>query len=258
MFGICPLASGSKGNCIYVGTKGAKILIDLGISYQSLRKRLSEIGVRVEEIDAVLITHEHTDHISGLPLLVRKHNIPIFANKDTAKGIYHAYKITAKFKIFTTAETFSYADLIFHPFSVPHDSMDPVGVTLQVGRYKIGVCADLGFAPSWVQKALKNCDYLYLEANHEPSMVHASFRPQTYKNRVLSRQGHLSNEACADLISHVFHPNLKAVYLAHLSGECNSKELALKTIREYLEKKEQSVPLLIAHQEVRSEAITFF
>jgi phosphoribosyl 1,2-cyclic phosphodiesterase len=255
--GICPLASGSKGNCIYVGTKEAKILIDVGISYRMLQKRLSEIDVKVEEIDAVVITHEHSDHISGLPLLTEKHKMPIFANRETASGIYELLKISPKFKIFTTAEPFEFLDLVIHPFSIPHDCLDPVGLVIQMDNYKAGFCTDLGYVTTMVRKVLKDCDYLYLEANHQPSMVHASSRPLVYKQRVLGRQGHLSNESCADLLSSVYHEKLKAVYLAHLSSECNSKELALKIVSEYLEKKQQKVKLMIAHQDAISEAVTF-
>lgn len=257
MKGICPLASGSKGNCIYVGTKEAKILIDAGISYRLLQKRLALIGGKVEEIDAIVITHEHSDHISGLPLLAEKHKMPIFANRETAGGIYELLKISPKFKIFTTSEPFEFKDLIIHPFSIPHDCLDPVGLVIKTEEYKAGFCTDLGYVTTIVRNILQDCDYLYLEANHQPSMVHACSRPMIYKQRVLGRQGHLSNESCADLLSSVYHAKLKAVYLAHLSSECNSKELALKIVSEYLEKKQQKVKLMIAHQDEISEAVTF-
>ncbi len=121
----------------------------------------------------------------------------------------------------------------------------------------MGICADLGFATSLVQSRLRNCDYLYLEANHEPSMVHASARPMVYKQRVLGRSGHLSNEGCGTLLSQVYHPKLKHVHLAHLSSECNHPETAMRVITEILEKHSIKIPLSVAPQEKISQPILF-
>ncbi|MBI2743706.1 MAG: MBL fold metallo-hydrolase [Chlamydiales bacterium] len=257
MIGFCPLASGSKGNSIYLGTPETKILIDAGIGPKSLIARLAEIGVELSQIDAILITHEHTDHIHGLATLGCKLKIPIFANRETAKGIYSILKECPKFKIFSTGEAFEFGDLEILPFSIKHDALDPVGFTIRHGGLKLGFCADLGFASTLVKKALMDCDYLYVEANHQPSMVHASSRPAVYKERVLSRQGHLSNEECADLLIDIFHPNLKHVHLAHLSSECNSEEMALHVIRSKLGEKNLSVDLSIAYQDRISKPIFF-
>lgn len=257
MIGFCPLASGSKGNCIYIGTGTTKILIDAGLNTKNVRDRLSQIGVRLEEIDAILITHEHTDHIRGLDLLGCKMGIPIFANAETAKAIYGILGECPKFKIFSTGEPFAFGDLEVHPFSVQHDAVDPVAFTISHQGLKLGFCADLGFVTSLVVSQLKQCDYLYLEANHQPSMVHASARPQVYKKRVLGRQGHLSNEECASLLEQVFHGGLKHIHLAHLSSECNSHELALEIIQSKLNQLGASSELSIAYQEKPSRAILF-
>ena len=257
MNGYCPLASGSKGNCIYLGTPTTKILIDAGITARAIRERLAAIGVELEQIDAVLVTHEHSDHIKALDVLGCKLGIPIFANSDTAKSIYAVLNECPKFKIFSTGETFEFGDLEVHPFSIQHDAVDPVAFTIKVGALKLGFCADLGFATTLVSNQLKGCDYLYLEANHEPSMVHSCARPQVYKQRVLSRQGHLSNAECAQLLEQVYHSGLKHVHLAHLSSECNAPELALKIIREKLESLQAKTEVSIAFQEVLSRAIIF-
>ncbi|MDF2576577.1 MAG: Metallo-beta-lactamase superfamily protein [Chlamydiales bacterium] len=254
MIGFCPLASGSKGNCIYFGTKHTKILIDAGIGIRTIKSRLEEIDVSINEIDAVLVTHEHSDHIRGLASIAEM-NIPILANHDTANGIYEQFLEMFRFKIFTTGETFEFHDLQIHPFSIQHDAMDPVAFTIKTERYKFGFCADLGFATTLVEHQLKNCDYLYLESNHQPSMVHACARPMVYKQRVLSRQGHLSNEQCGLLLSKVHHENLKHVHLAHLSSECNSPEKALEVVNTILRQAGQIVPLSIAPQESRAKAI---
>ncbi len=248
MIGFCPLASGSKGNALYFGTPQVKILIDCGISFKDLAERLSKIGVEPGELDAVIITHEHIDHIRGLPVLCKKLDIPVFANLETAKAIVCAAKYNPKFKIFSTGDSFRFRDVDIHPFSIPHDAMDPVAFTFKMDSLKLGVCADLGFASTLVMHQLQRCDYLYLEANHQPSMVHACSRPVVYKQRVLSRQGHLSNEDSAEVIVSVHHDKLKHVYLAHLSSECNTPDTALKIVKEALERKQKELTVSVAPQ----------
>jgi len=255
MKGFCPLASGSKGNCVYIGTDKVKILLDAGISAKSLQARLGELNVSITDIDAILITHDHMDHIQGLKTLAFKWNIPVFANHETAKGIVDTFHDCPRFKIFSTGETFGYGDIEIHPFSIPHDTMDPVGFTMKIGNQKLGFCTDLGFATSLVQSQLLDCDYLYLESNHEPSMVHASSRDAVYKKRVLSRSGHLSNEDCGHLLKKVYSPRLKHVHLAHLSSECNSPETALNVVRNILAQNGINLEMCTAPQDKISRAI---
>lgn len=257
MIGFCPLASGSKGNCIYFGSPATKILIDCGLSGKATKEKLTEIQVNLHDIDAILISHEHGDHIQGLKVLACKHGIPILANNETAKGIVHQLHDCPKFKIFSTGESFEFGDLEIHPFSIPHDTPDPVAFTIQTDQIKAGFCTDLGHVSSLVKNKLQGCDYLYLEANHQPSMVETCPRPNLYKQRVLSRYGHLSNEDCAELLCHVFNPKLKHVHLAHLSSDCNTPELALKVIRSALKEKADSIPVSIAHQSKISQAVLF-
>lgn len=257
MLGFCPLASGSKGNSIFIGTKNTRVLIDAGISYAALLKRLNEINVDIQTIQAVLITHEHVDHIRGLDVLCHNLNIPVLANLETAKGIAQVFPARPRFKIFTTGESFVFGDLEIHPFGIPHDTLEPVAFTLKTETLKLGFCADIGHVTPVVKRALALCDYLYLEANHQPSMVHASHRPQIYKQRVLSKQGHLSNVDCAALLEYLAHPQLKHVHLAHLSSECNSPELALKIVQEALDKVGSTSELSIAYQDRISRCIYF-
>ena len=257
MIGFCPLASGSKGNSLFLGTAKTRILIDAGIRASVLQKRLEELSVDLQTIEAVLVTHEHTDHIQGIASLSQKFRIPIFANAETAKGICSSLKMRPRFKIFTTGEPFSFSDLEVYPFTIPHDTLDPVGFAIQTQGIKIGICADLGHVTSLVQKQLERSDYLYLEANHEPSMVYACNRPEVYKQRVLSKQGHLSNAACASLLTSLCHPNLKHVYLAHLSSECNTPEVALRTVQSALSQRGQSVEISVAYQEKNSLSVLF-
>jgi phosphoribosyl 1,2-cyclic phosphodiesterase len=257
MIGFCPLASGSKGNCIYLGTPQTKVLIDAGLSARAIVAKLREINVDIKDIDAILITHEHFDHIQGLKVLAFKYGIPVLANTETAKGIVNAFQECPKFKIFATGETFQFGDLSIHPFSIQHDTPDPVAFTIHLDGLKLGFCTDFGFATSLVENRLSSCDYLYVEANHQPSMVHACSRPMVYKKRVLSATGHLSNESCGQLLAKVANPKLKHVHLAHLSSECNTPETALGVVREILESHGIQLNMCVAPQEMISQAIYF-
>ena len=229
MIGFCPLASGSKGNCIYLGTKKTKILIDAGLSGKATKIKLEKIGVDIEDIDAILISHEHSDHIRGLKVLAYNKGIPVFANQGTAEAICEIFHASPKLKIFATGETFEFQDLKIHPFTIQHDTADPVAFTFNTSKLKIGFCTDVGFVTNLIRHQLKDCDYLYIESNHQPSMVHASSRPPIYKQRTLGRSGHLSNEECANLIKEIYHPNLKHIHLAHISEECNHHQIAIDT-----------------------------
>lgn len=246
---ICPLASGSKGNCTYIETDEAKILIDGGLSGKATAEKLAQIGVSLDDIDAILVTHEHGDHIRGLKVLAYKRGIPIFANAGTAQGIMEEFHEKPKLKIFTTGETFEFADMEIHPFSIQHDTMDPVAFTITTKGIKIGICTDLGFVTTLVKGRLKNCDILILEANHQESMVHACSRPLVYKQRVLGRSGHLSNAAAGALLADIAHEGLQRVYLAHLSSECNTPDVAMDVIGNILESHGIKLEMTIAHQD---------
>ncbi|PCI76542.1 Zn-dependent hydrolase [Candidatus Aerophobetes bacterium] len=256
MIGFCPLASGSKGNALFLGSQDKKFLIDVGISLKKLKEKLGEIGVTIDEIDAILITHEHSDHIKGLEKLTEIWKKPIFCNRETAKVLLCSVKSDLNLKIFSSSEPFSFGDIDVFPFSIEHDTVDPVGFVFKVEGFKVSVCADLGFAGTFVQRALHDSDILYLESNHEENMVHACARPSVYKRRVLSRLGHLSNDACNTLLAQVMTNRLKCVYLAHLSSECNSEELAYKKAVHTL-KNTQDVKLYIAHQSKVSIPFSF-
>jgi len=257
MKGFCPLASGSRGNSIYLGTNQTKILIDAGLSRRAIQQRLAEIDVDLADIDAILVTHDHHDHIQGLKMLALRMGIPVFANAETAKGIVESLRDCPKFKVFSTGETFEYGDLEIHPFTIQHDTLDPVAFTIRTGGVKMGFCADLGFVTTLVTKQLQGCDYLYVEANHDPKLVQQCGRPMVYKQRVLGRCGHLSNQACAQLLTDVYHDELKHVHLAHLSSECNRPELALDTVRKVLQPLNADLPVRIAEQDRVSHAVVF-
>jgi phosphoribosyl 1,2-cyclic phosphodiesterase len=257
MKGFCPLASGSKGNSVFFGTGKTSLLIDAGLNVKNIQKRLEEIKVDLRDIDAILISHEHSDHILGLSSLALKYKIPIFANSDTASAIHEILGEAPKFKIFSTGETFEFGDVEIHPFSIQHDTLDPVAFTIKTSALKMGFCTDLGFATTLVKNNLKNCDYLYVEANHQTAMVDICNRSLVYKQRVLGRQGHLSNEQCGNLVAEIAHKGLKHIHLAHLSQECNRPELALEIVGDKLKKTGFAIDLSIAYQEKISRPIFF-
>jgi phosphoribosyl 1,2-cyclic phosphodiesterase len=257
MIFFCPLASGSRGNCLFFQSEKAKILIDAGINFRELEKRLEEIKVKTEDLDAILVTHEHKDHIDGIKTIFKNKKIPIFSNSETAKRIYRDLEMSLKFKIFATDEGFEFKDLKIHPFSVQHDTLEPVGFIIRVKNLKIGICPDLGFVTSLVRKNLEGCDLIYVEANHDEGMLLNSRRPNVLKKRIMGRQGHLSNKQCADLIESVLHGGLKYVYLSHLSSECNDERKAYDVVKEILERGRSSAKICIAHQDRVSESIYF-
>jgi len=257
MHGFLPLASGSKGNCIYLGTSQTKILIDAGISARAIQTRLAQIDVDIAEIDAIIITHDHFDHIQGLKVIAKKFQIPVFCNFETAKGICENLKVQPKFKIFTTSEKFEYQDLIVQSFSVKHDTLDPVGFSIFFNGLKVGICTDIGVVTASVIDQLKECDYLYIESNHHPDLVLSSPRPVVYKKRVLGKFGHLSNQECVYLLSNIISDKLKHIFLAHLSKECNDEELAIKTVEDFLKLRNHKASVSIAKQDEISNIIEF-
>ena len=255
MIGFCPLASGSKGNCIFVGTKNVRLLIDAGLSFRELQKRLSEIDVECESIDAIVISHEHSDHIRGLDMITKKLNIAVYCNRDTALAIMQSCKYRPTFKIFSD-EPFCIEDVQLQSFSISHDTVDPVGFTLCYDGLKLGIATDLGIVNRLVEHHLKGCDLLYVESNHDEGLVMACSRSMVYKQRVLSRQGHLSNKACANLVKNLSHKGLKRVYLAHLSEECNTNQLAAQSIQKAFNNN-TPFSLVVAQQKFIS-AVTLF
>lgn len=256
MITFCPLASGSKGNAVLLKTQNGNILFDAGISVKALKERLDSMNVSLESLKGILVSHEHHDHIAGIKLLGLKYSIPILANYATAEAIVENIGECPRFIIFTTGETFEFLGMKIHPFSIQHDGIDPIALTVITEGKKIGLCTDLGFVTGSVRHALRDCHILYVEANHEPEMVHASSRPEIYKRRVLSRTGHLSNEEAARLIADVAHPHLRHVFLAHLSSECNTPDTARRVVSEFLASRGIHPTIEIAHQHQVSATVT--
>ncbi len=231
------LASSSKGNCTYVEAGGTRILVDAGLRCSGVCERLAAIGRSLDDVQAVLVTHGHTDHTSSLPVIEGRTGVPVYATDGTALTIERDGRrekpdLDWNFAVFAAGEPFALGDLEVEPFPVPHDAADPVGFVLRgPGGATLGFATDLGEAPPAVARRLAGCAALVLEFNHDRQMLLASDRSWTLKQRILGRSGHLSNEQAADLLAQVATPALRHVVPAHLSDECNEPGLALSAAR---------------------------
>ena len=236
---VCVLASGSSGNCIYVAAAGTRLLIDFGLSARDVTARLREIGRSLDEIDAVLCTHDHADHCKGLTVAARRHPFRLLANGGTAEAVERADRSGGSpphWEMFENGQAVTVGDIAVESFSVPHDAADTVGFVLSHGRTRLGLCTDLGFATALVRRRLSGCDALILEFNHDVEMVRQSDRPPSLKRRVLGRFGHLSNDDAAALLGEVASARLQVVFPAHLSEDCNREHLAEQAARAALDR----------------------
>ena len=232
----CVLASGSSGNCIYVASDETRILIDAGLSCREAGRRLNEAGVELESIHAVCVSHEHSDHVSGLAVLQRRTLVPVYANAGTIEGVERGGRAEGiDWRVFTTGHAFTIGDLEITPFSVPHDSYDPVGFVISCGSKTIGLATDMGMPTTLVRERLKGCGALVLESNHDVEMLKASSRPWSLKQRIAGRQGHLSNMKSGELVAEIAGSGLQVVFLAHMSADCNSSEVAANAMARALQ-----------------------
>ncbi|NLB60382.1 MAG: MBL fold metallo-hydrolase [Lentisphaerae bacterium] len=238
---VCVLASGSSGNCIYVGSDSTQILIDAGLSGRATRLRLEQLGVDLAAIQAICLTHEHCDHVAGLSTLHTRHGMALYANAGTIEAMQADKKKRAlRWQVFTTGARFAIGDLILEPFAVSHDAYEPVGFVVQRGPVRVGIVTDIGMSTHLVRERLKPCQALVIESNHDEHLLSNTRRPWSLKQRIAGRQGHLSNKHAADLVAEVSGPGLQQVFLAHLSSECNRPELALQTMQTALQQRGQA------------------
>jgi len=235
---VCVLVSGSSGNCISVASSRTAILVDAGLSCRETLKRLESAGVVPESVKAICVTHEHADHVSSLGPLQRKLGADLYANSGTIEGVSRDEKARdLPWKVFMTGSAFTVGDLEIQPFSVPHDAYDPVGFVISEGKSRVGIVTDMGMVTELIRQKLKGCQVVVVESNHDESLLKDSSRPWVLKQRIAGSQGHLSNEQACQLLADIASPELKTVFLAHLSGECNKQALAVKCARGVLDKK---------------------
>jgi phosphoribosyl 1,2-cyclic phosphodiesterase len=225
------LGSGSSGNCAYLETAGTRLLIDAGLSARQIRQRLLAIGRAPEGLHGILITHEHADHVQGLGVLAAKLNLPVYCNRPTRDAIAAQFHLAFDFRLFATGATFDVGDVSVDTFSVPHDACDPVGFLLRTPAGAIGFLTDLGHATKLVIERVRAAHVLALETNHDVKLLQEDpRRPWSLKQRILSRHGHLSNEAAAAVAAQIASAELRHLYLAHLSADCNRPELAHRAV----------------------------
>ena len=230
------LGSGSGGNCAYLETEETRILVDAGFSARQIRQRLAGLQRSPETLHGILITHEHSDHIQGLAVLCARLQIPIYCNRGTQEAIAATVPVRLDFRVFTTGAAFEIGDIGVEAFPVPHDAQDPVGFLLHTAAGKVGFLTDLGHATKLVIERVRSANVLVLETNHDVKLLQEDTkRPWSIKQRILSRHGHLSNEAAAEVVGQVVSADLRRVYLGHLSRDCNRPELAHAVISQRLQ-----------------------
>ncbi|MBR3928049.1 MAG: MBL fold metallo-hydrolase [Clostridia bacterium] len=228
-----PLFSGSSGNAVYVGEGDGGILVDAGVSCARIVKELEKIGVKPESLKAILITHEHTDHISAAGILSRKFDLPIYATEGTWGGM--ADKVGAvqskNVRIIDARQDFYIGKINVCPFSIPHDASDPCGYTFFSGNLKASIATDIGCVREGWLNAVAGSDIVLLEANYDEDMLKAGKYPYTLKKRILGRSGHLSNDDAGKAAAELAKRNCRNIILGHLSKENNFPELADQTVR---------------------------
>ena len=226
---VCVLGSGSKGNCTLVATEKTRLLIDVGFSCRETYARLAAINESPEGLSAVVISHEHTDHINGLRVLATNGKLPVYISRPTCEAVCRDEETRKKppgFEYFAPSEKFVIGDIEVAPFPIPHDAVDPVAFTLDAQGIRISVVTDLGYVPEIVKQRVKGSHILIFESNHDLEMLKVGPYPWHVKQRVMSRQGHLSNNATADFLIEEFDGTAQVLVLAHLSETNNHPEIA--------------------------------
>ncbi|MDL1974407.1 MAG: MBL fold metallo-hydrolase [Deltaproteobacteria bacterium] len=243
---VCVLGSGSKGNSTYVSCGDTSILLDAGLSGKEIERRMRSRGLRIGDINGIIVSHEHIDHIQGVGVLSRRYRIPVYATGPTLSVCSKRLGKLEDVSLFESGRFFRVGELGVHPFSVSHDSADPVGFTIQNGNSKAGIATDLGVSTRLVESHLRQCNLLILEANHDPKMLEDGPYPWEVKQRVRGRLGHLSNEQSKDLLGDLLHESLRHVILAHISKTNNDPEKACDTVCAALSGVKNDVPHLSA------------
>ena len=250
---LCALASGSRGNSIYLAGGGCALLIDAGLSGREIEKRLHQQNLDPRDLKAILVTHEHTDHIRGVGVLARRFNLPVYLTAPTHRALPDSLGHLPALHYFQPGVGFKLAGFHVHPFALSHDAADPVGFTFACNGLRIGMATDLGVATGLVAERLKGCHLLMIEANHDTTMLMDGPYPWHLKQRIRSRNGHLSNEAAGELLTSVAHPDLRQIVLGHLSETNNSPGVAHQTVQHALQA--FSIPIHVAHQDHSSPVI---
>ena len=253
------LASGSSGNTALLATEKTRVLLDAGLSMRETGKRLAAIGESLGAIDAILVTHEHSDHVAGLPVLARNRNVRavIYMTRLTSPAIGWGESAERRLETFQAGASFQVGDIEVESFSVPHDAVDPVGFRFEAQGVRIGVVTDLGYVPESIKFHLRRTDLLLLESNHDLDMLKVGPYPWSVKQRVMSRVGHLSNLSMSDFLMEDLDSSTAHLLLGHLSEHNNHPEIVRLMASQALERRGLATRLAIASQHVPSEVYTF-
>jgi phosphoribosyl 1,2-cyclic phosphodiesterase len=256
---ITVLASGSSGNCTLVSSSSTRLLVDAGLSCKEIMRRMKLCGEDPSCIDAILITHEHGDHVAGLHVLAKKLKVPVYMTGATHESYRRWARDSAGNKVtlerlesFASGRAFHVGDVLVLPFTIPHDAIDPVGFTFVSEGIKVGVCTDLGYIPPNVRDHLRHCNILMIESNHDVEQLRGGPYPWSVKQRVMSNVGHLSNDALAKYLTSDYDGGAEFLILAHLSEKNNHPEIARMTAERALGEQRSFVRnhlLLAAQQE---------
>lgn len=261
---LCSIASGSSGNCIYVGSDTTHILVDVGISGKRTTEGLGKLGVKAEELDGIFITHEHADHINGLGVMARKYGVPVYGTRGTLEAIKNTASVgkidEGLFHEIEADTKITVKDLTVNPMRTSHDAAEPVAYRISHGKKKIGIITDLGCYNDYTVECLKGMNALLIEANHDVNMLQVGPYPYYLKKRILGERGHLSNELSGQLLSRILNDDMQAIVLGHLSKENNLPELAYETVRVEItmadnEYKPNDFPMWVAKRSELSEII---
>lgn len=261
---VTSFASGSSGNCVFVGSNSTHILIDAGISGKKIEQQLQQLELTGKDVSGILITHEHTDHISGIGVMARRYKIPIYTTEGTKKAILSKKSLGTLeeewIQCIEPDEPFQIGDLMIQASSTWHDAADPVCYTVSCDNKKVAVATDLGDYSEELVKNLQNSNVLYIEANHDIRMLELGPYPYDLKVRILGKYGHLSNERAGQFIEKLWNDKLEHIFLGHLSKENNYEALAYETVKLELEtssvgKKIREIPMQIASGNCQKELV---
>ena len=252
------LASSSSGNATFIRTERTRLLVDAGLSKRDVLARLAAIGEPAESLDAILISHEHSDHVSGLVALARHLDIPVYITRLTAPSIPWG-EYTPKLDCFQAGASFTIGDLDVDSFTVPHDAIDPVGFCFRADGIKVGVVTDLGYVPESIKFHLRGADLLILESNHDLEMLKVGPYPWSVKQRVMGRKGHLSNEVVSDFIRQDLDSSISTLVLGHLSEHNNHPEIVRAMAERALDRAGRALftRLVVAEPKGQTEVFTY-
>ncbi len=252
------LASSSSGNATFIRTERTRLLVDAGLSKRDVLARLAAIGEPAESLDAILISHEHSDHVSGLVALARHLDIPVYITRLTAPSIPWG-EYTPKLDCFQAGASFTIGDLDVDSFTVPHDAIDPVGFCFRADGIKVGVVTDLGYVPESIKFHLRGADLLILESNHDLEMLKVGPYPWSVKQRVMGRKGHLSNEVVSDFIRQDLDTSISTLVLGHLSEHNNHPEIVRAMAEQALDRAGRALftRLVVAEPKGQTEVFAY-